>query len=141
MSRLVTRSAARTIRGCQKKTRSAGGNIRRMRKAKRLTLEQLAEKTESNPKYLGAVERGEENIGLKKLAHRSAPDRSLRAASAGSRRRAYRGTNCGDQNRGWSHTGFHPGYRAPRSGLERESGGFSEEAADAGRKRNSPVMA
>ena len=38
-----------------------------MRKAKRLTLEQLAEKTESNPKYLGAVERGEENIGLKKL--------------------------------------------------------------------------
>jgi len=46
----------------------AGGNIRRMRKSKRLTLEQLAEKAESNPKYLGAVERGEENIGLKKLA-------------------------------------------------------------------------
>src|SRR3989442_10538589 len=67
MSRLVTRSAARTIRGCQEKTRSAGGNIRRMRKSKRLTLEQLAEKAESNPKYLGAVERGEENIGLKKL--------------------------------------------------------------------------
>ena len=44
-----------------------GGNIRRMRKARRLTLEQLAEKAESNPKYLGAVERGEENIGLKKL--------------------------------------------------------------------------
>src|SRR5437867_13413967 len=44
-----------------------GGNIRRMRKSKRLTLEQLAEKAESNPKYLGAVERGEENIGLKKL--------------------------------------------------------------------------
>ena len=38
-----------------------------MRKSKRLTLEQLAEKAESNPKYLGAVERGEENIGLKKL--------------------------------------------------------------------------
>ena len=53
---------------CQEKTRSAGGNIRRMRKSKRLTLEQLAEKAESNPKYLGAVERGEENIGLKKLA-------------------------------------------------------------------------
>src|SRR3989442_8463271 len=67
MSRLVTRSAARTIRGCQEKTRSAGGNIRRMRKSKRLTLEQLAEKAESNPKYLGGVERGEENIGLKKL--------------------------------------------------------------------------
>src|SRR6058998_1105416 len=45
-----------------------GGYIRRMRKSKRLTLEQLAEKAESNPKYLGAVERGEENIGLKKLA-------------------------------------------------------------------------
>src|SRR2546426_571235 len=45
-----------------------GGNIRRMRKTKRLTLEQLAEKAEANPKYLGAVERGEENIGLKKLA-------------------------------------------------------------------------
>src|SRR5207249_2600623 len=44
-----------------------GGNIRRMRKSKRLTLEQLAEKADSNPKYLGAVERGEENIGLKKL--------------------------------------------------------------------------
>src|SRR5438093_5487948 len=44
-----------------------GGNIRRMRKSKRLTLEQLAERAESNPKYLGAVERGEENIGLKKL--------------------------------------------------------------------------
>src|SRR5881296_565919 len=68
MSRLVTRSAARTIRGCQEKTRSAGGNIRKLRKSKRLTLEQLAEKAESNPKYLGAVERGEENIGLKKLA-------------------------------------------------------------------------
>src|SRR6266571_5083565 len=45
-----------------------GGNIRRLRKSKRLTLEQLAEKAESNPKYLGGVERGEENIGLKKLA-------------------------------------------------------------------------
>jgi transcriptional regulator with XRE-family HTH domain len=45
-----------------------GGNIRRMRKLKRLTLEQLAEKAESNPKYLGGVERGEENIGLRKLA-------------------------------------------------------------------------
>src|SRR6059036_2265828 len=44
-----------------------GGNIRRMRKSKRLTLEALAEKAESNPKYLGGVERGEENIGLKKL--------------------------------------------------------------------------
>src|SRR5436309_4192181 len=68
MSRLVTRSAARTIRGCQEKMRSAGGNIRRMRKSKRLTLEQLAEKAEVNPKYLGGVERGEENIGLNKLA-------------------------------------------------------------------------
>src|SRR6266571_1969513 len=46
----------------------AGGNIRRIRKHARLTLEQLAERAESNPKYLGAVERGEENIGLKKLA-------------------------------------------------------------------------
>src|SRR2546422_6332575 len=45
-----------------------GGNIRRMRKSKRLTLEQLAETADSNPKYLGAVERGEENIGVKKLA-------------------------------------------------------------------------
>src|SRR5437870_10761699 len=44
-----------------------GGNIRRMRKVKQWTLEQLAEKADSNPKYLGAVERGEENIGLKKL--------------------------------------------------------------------------
>src|SRR5947208_16887372 len=67
MSRLVTRSATRTIRGCQEKTRSAGGNIRKLRKSKRLTLEQLAEKAEANPKYLGAVERGGENIGLKKL--------------------------------------------------------------------------
>src|SRR6266567_3934408 len=45
-----------------------GENIRKMRKSKRLTLEQLAERAESNPKYLGAVERGEENIGLNKLA-------------------------------------------------------------------------
>ena len=45
-----------------------GGNVRRMRKVKQWTLEQLAEKADSNPKYLGAVERGEENIGLKKLA-------------------------------------------------------------------------
>src|SRR3989442_14957994 len=67
MSRLVTRSAARTIRGCQENARAAGGNIRKLRKSKRLTLEQLAEKAESNPKYLGAVERGEDNIGLKKL--------------------------------------------------------------------------
>src|SRR2546425_6782968 len=44
-----------------------GGNIRRMRKVKQWTLEELAEKAESNPKYLGAVERGEENIGLRKL--------------------------------------------------------------------------
>src|SRR5438034_775226 len=68
MSRLVTRSAARTIRGCQEKTRSAGGNIRKLRKSKRLTLEQLAEKAESTPMYLGGVERGDENIGLNKLA-------------------------------------------------------------------------
>src|SRR5437867_12427380 len=44
-----------------------GGNIRKMRKHAKLTLEELAERAESNPKYLGAVERGEENIGLKKL--------------------------------------------------------------------------
>jgi len=44
-----------------------GGNIRRLRKSKRLTLEKLAERSESNPKYLGGVERGEENIGMKKL--------------------------------------------------------------------------
>ena len=44
-----------------------GGNIRRVRKSRRLTLEELAEKAESNAKYLGAVERGEENIGMKKL--------------------------------------------------------------------------
>jgi len=44
-----------------------GGNIRRMRKSKRLTLEALAERAESNPKYLGGVERGEENIELRKL--------------------------------------------------------------------------
>src|SRR5213593_4378679 len=49
-----------------------GGNIRRMRKSKGLTLEQLAEKAESNPKYLGAVERGQENIGLNKLEHLAA---------------------------------------------------------------------
>ena len=48
--------------------KTVGGNIRRIRKSRRLTLEQLAEKSESNPKYLGAVERGEENIGLNKLA-------------------------------------------------------------------------
>src|SRR5438128_3997367 len=68
MSRLVTRSAARTIHGClTRKDVLRVGNIRRMRKSKRLTLEALAERAESNPKYLGAVERGEENIGLKKL--------------------------------------------------------------------------
>src|SRR5881396_1276351 len=44
-----------------------GANSRRKRKSKRLTLEQLAEKAESNPNYLGAVERGEATIGLKKL--------------------------------------------------------------------------
>jgi transcriptional regulator with XRE-family HTH domain len=47
--------------------KTVGGNIRRMRKHAKLTLEELAERAESNPKYLGAVERGEENIGLKKL--------------------------------------------------------------------------
>ena len=44
-----------------------GGNIRRMRKARQLTLEELAESSESNAKYLGGVERGEENISLKTL--------------------------------------------------------------------------
>ena len=45
-----------------------GGNIRRFRKARGLSLEELAERADSNPKYLGGVERGEQNIGLKKLA-------------------------------------------------------------------------
>lgn len=45
----------------------AGGNIRRVRKAKGLTLEDAAG-TDLNATYLGRVERGEENISLKNLA-------------------------------------------------------------------------
>lgn len=45
----------------------AGTNIRRVRKAKGLTLEEAAG-TELNATYLGRVERGEENISLKNLA-------------------------------------------------------------------------
>src|SRR5262245_23211643 len=45
-----------------------GGNIRRVRKSKGLTLEELTEKADANAKYIGGVERGEENMGLKKLA-------------------------------------------------------------------------
>lgn len=44
--------------------KTVGANIRRLRKARNLTLEKLAETSESNPKYLGGVERGEENISV-----------------------------------------------------------------------------
>src|SRR3989338_2654102 len=45
----------------------AGGNIRRVRKAKHLTLEDTAG-TDLNATYLGRVERGEENISLRNMA-------------------------------------------------------------------------
>ena len=107
-----------------------GGNIRRIRKHARLTQEQLAEKADSNPKYLGAVERGEENIGLKKLAQVAAVlrGRSVRTAAAGRRRRAYRRIDRVDQNHGWPHAGVDSRYRAAHSGMERSLREFSEEA-------------
>ena len=44
-----------------------GANIRRIRKGRRWTLEQLAERCDLNPKYLGGVERGDLNISLTNL--------------------------------------------------------------------------
>jgi transcriptional regulator with XRE-family HTH domain len=44
-----------------------GGNIRRLRKAKGLTQEQLAHESEVAMRYVAGVERGEENPSLKFL--------------------------------------------------------------------------
>ena len=41
-----------------------GREVRRLRKARRLTIEQLAERAELSTNYLGAVERGEKNPSL-----------------------------------------------------------------------------
>lgn len=45
-----------------------GKNIREMRKEKRLTQEQLAEKADINPKFLGEVERAETNVSVLTLS-------------------------------------------------------------------------
>ncbi|MFE8701741.1 helix-turn-helix domain-containing protein [Cytobacillus sp. FJAT-54145] len=44
-----------------------GKSIRASRKGKGYTIEQLAEKSELNDKYLGEVERGEVNISVETL--------------------------------------------------------------------------
>ena len=41
-----------------------GGNIRFYRKKNKLTIEKLAEIADISPKYLGSVERGENNISI-----------------------------------------------------------------------------
>lgn len=44
-----------------------GARLRRLREARHLTQEQLAARAELDPKYLGAVERGQENISLDRI--------------------------------------------------------------------------
>jgi len=44
-----------------------GKRIRKLRKARKLTIERLAERTGVNDKYLGSVERGEQNPSFKVL--------------------------------------------------------------------------
>lgn len=44
-----------------------GKRIRELRKARKLTIERLAERTGVNDKYLGSVERGEQNPSFKVL--------------------------------------------------------------------------
>lgn len=46
---------------------AVGGRLREQRKAQGLTLVQLAEKTELDRSFLGAVENGTRNIGLLNL--------------------------------------------------------------------------
>lgn len=47
--------------------RRLGMRIRRLRRAHLLTQEELAARADTDPKYLGAVERGQANIGLDKI--------------------------------------------------------------------------
>lgn len=44
-----------------------GRRIRELRKAHKITIEQLSEKTGINDKYLGSIERGEQNPSFKML--------------------------------------------------------------------------
>ncbi len=44
-----------------------GSNIRRLRKQRGSTLEALAEKSDLHPKYLGGLERGEQNVSVNNL--------------------------------------------------------------------------
>jgi transcriptional regulator with XRE-family HTH domain len=44
-----------------------GANLRRLRQARRLTQERLADRAGLDPKYLGSVERGQENISLDRI--------------------------------------------------------------------------
>ena len=44
--------------------KSVGNEIRKIRTEQRLTLEELAEKTDLNLSYLGKIERGEKNVTL-----------------------------------------------------------------------------
>lgn len=48
-------------------TNLVGGNIREIRKIKKLTLEELSEKSDLQTSYLAGVERGERNITLETL--------------------------------------------------------------------------
>ncbi|HXF10744.1 MAG TPA: helix-turn-helix transcriptional regulator [Desulfuromonadaceae bacterium] len=45
-----------------------GENIRKQRRAMKLTQERLAEKADLHPVYLGQVERGEESVSVRALA-------------------------------------------------------------------------
>lgn len=49
-------------------TKRVGGNIRAIRKARNLTIDELAEKCDFQAPYLSDVERGERNITLQTLS-------------------------------------------------------------------------
>ena len=47
--------------------RQFGDRVRNLRKAKRLTQEELAEKADLHYTYIGGIERGEKNLSLKNI--------------------------------------------------------------------------
>ena len=57
-------TSSHTVKG---KIKVFGDNVRRLRKAKKLTQEKLAEAANCHPNYLGGIERGERNPSLKNI--------------------------------------------------------------------------